>query len=152
MEYFYIFVKLTYFDVLIRPSFQLHQLSDYDANSLYVGKAYTPPTCCWKQPGSAAPVISAYLAILLWWWYPNFCGLFCHSCSFKYPPTAPRSIPSMDFAGAMALVVGPAWLAANYLFNLSLDYTSVVPRQDLTSWGVESWQRSHEESHTHSRT
>ncbi|CAL1147136.1 unnamed protein product [Cladocopium goreaui] len=28
--------------------------------------------------------------------------------------------------GAMALVVGPAWLAANYLFNLSLDYTSVA--------------------------
>eukprot|EP00435_Cladocopium_sp_Y103_P029319 s2448_g7.t1 len=28
--------------------------------------------------------------------------------------------------GAMALVVSPAWLAANYLFNLSLDYTSVA--------------------------
>ena len=26
----------------------------------------------------------------------------------------------------MALFVSPAWLAANYLFNLSLDYTSVV--------------------------
>ena len=32
----------------------------------------------------------------------------------------------------MALVVSPAWLAANYLFNLSLDYTSVAPRNVST--------------------